>query len=69
MEQFKKYIRKGYSEMRPYIPGEDLSSVSVAEVDNPTLGGMIARNPKSHKDQWYVAKQYFNDNLELADIY
>ena len=66
MSEFKKYVRKGYSEMRPYVPDEDLSNVSVADVDTPELGGMIARNPKNHKDQWYVAKQYFKDNLELV---
>jgi hypothetical protein len=27
---------------------------------------MVARNPKDHNDQWYVAKAYFEDNLELA---
>lgn len=26
---------------------------------------MIARNPKNHNDQWLVAEEYFNDNLEL----
>ncbi|MCK4782765.1 MAG: hypothetical protein KAV87_03365 [Desulfobacteraceae bacterium] len=52
--------------MRPYIPGEDLSNISIAEVDIPELGGMVARNPKNHKDQWYVAKQYFEDNLVLV---
>lgn len=67
MDKFKKYIRKGFSEMRPFIPGEDLSEVSVAEVDTPGKGGMIARNPKDHRDQWYVARQYFEDNLVLAD--
>lgn len=68
MSKFKKYVRKGYSEMRPYVPGEDLSKVSVADVDTPEPGGMIARNPKNHEDQWYVAKQYFEDNLELAVV-
>jgi hypothetical protein len=67
MSEFKKYTRKGFSEMRPYIPGEDLDNVSVADVDIPEIGGMIARNPKNHKDQWYVAKQYFEDFLELAE--
>ena len=66
MSEFKKYVRKGYSEMRPYIPGEDLSNISVANVDTPEEGGMIARNPKNHSDQWYVAKKYFEDNLELV---
>jgi len=41
MNEFKKYTRKGFSEMRPYIPGEDLSDVFVAEVNPPELGGMI----------------------------
>jgi len=26
--------------------------------------GMIARNPENHKDQWYVARKYFEDNFE-----
>jgi len=67
MCNFKQYKRKGLSEMRPYVQGEDMDDVSVADVDNPeTDMGMIARNPKNHKDQWYVARQYFEDNLELA---
>lgn len=31
---------------------------------SPKLGDMIGRNPKNHKDQWLVAKQYFEDNFE-----
>ena len=54
--------------MRPYIKGEDLTEVSISEQDkankSPKKGDMIARNPKNHKDEWLVAKQYFNDNLE-----
>lgn len=68
MSQFKKYRRTGLSEMRPYVPGEDLSNVSVSPEDNPETDlGMIARNPKNHADQWYVARQYFEDNLEPAE--
>ncbi len=42
-------------------------SVSAEDLNNgsPKLGDMIARNPKNHKDQWLVAKQYFTDNFEL----
>jgi hypothetical protein len=66
--QWKKYRRKGLSEMRPYIPGEDLSFVSVSEQDNPPqLGDMIARNPDNFQDQWLVANAYFTKNLEPAD--
>lgn len=41
-------------------------SISHADLENgsPKIGDMIARNPKDHKDQWLVAKAYFEDNLE-----
>lgn len=44
-------------------------SISEADLNNgsPKLGDMIARNPKSYKDQWLVAKDYFNDNFELVE--
>jgi hypothetical protein len=61
------FRRTGLSEMRPYVPGEDLSQVSVSKEDTPELGGMIARNPRNHADQWYVSKKYFEENLESAD--
>lgn len=61
---WKNYRRTGLSEMRPYVVGEDLTGISVGETDIPEEGGMIARNPKNHADQWYVAKKYFHENLE-----
>ena len=64
MMTWAHYRRKGYSEMRPYIVGEDLTGISVSKEDTPELGGMIARNPDNHADQWYVAKAYFEKNLE-----
>jgi hypothetical protein len=69
MDAFKKYKRKGLSEMRPYVVGEDLSGISVSDEDkklDSLEGGYVARNPKNHADQWYVAKKYFDDNLEPA---
>ena len=66
MSEWKKYRRTGLSEMRPYEPGESLDGISVNKEDTPGPGGMIARNPKNHKDQWYVAKEYFEENLEPA---
>ena len=63
--EFKKYKRKGLSEMRLYVKGEDLSNISVSNEDSPFEDmGMIARNPLNHEDQWYVARKYFEDNLE-----
>jgi len=66
MSEYKQYQRKGLSEMRPYIQGEDLTGISVSEPDknNLHLGGMIARNPKNHDDKWFVAQKYFDANLE-----
>ena len=67
MSEWKQYKRKGLSEMRPYILGEDLTHISGADVDDPPNDmGMVARNPKNHNDQWYVARKYFEDNLEPA---
>lgn len=64
-ENWKQYRRKGLSEMRPYVKGEDLTHISVSEEDDPESDmGMIARNPKNHADKWYVARAYFEDNLE-----
>lgn len=68
-EEWKQYKRKGLSEMRPYVLGEDMSGISLSDEDKKleTLeGGMIARNPVNHKDQWYVAEKYFTENLEPA---
>jgi len=65
MSEFKQYKRKSISEMRPYVLNEDMSDISVSQEDDPEQDmGMVARNPKNHKDQWYVARQYFEDNLE-----
>ena len=66
--EWRLYKRRGLSEMRPYVLGEDLAGVSVSAQDDPPNDmGMIARNPKNHADQWYVARKYFEDNLEPAE--
>lgn len=65
IHDWRHYKRKGLSHMRPYIKGEDLSKISVSATDNPeTDMGMVARNPINYEDQWYVARKYFEDNLE-----
>ncbi len=62
MEGFKNYRKKNVQPMRPYVPGEDMTGISVSAEDTPELGGMIAVNPSNEKDRWYVAKQFFLDN-------
>jgi hypothetical protein len=65
---FQQYRRKQIAELRPYVPGEPMDGISVAEVDraagSPKAGDMIARNPSNHADQWLVAATYFADNFE-----
>jgi hypothetical protein len=59
---FKNYIKNTVQPMRPYIPGEDMSGISVSPIDFPELGGMIAVNPMNPDDQWYVSKEFFEFN-------
>jgi len=75
---FKQYKRKGLSEMVSVTEftenGGDLSKVSISSPDNllqihnrdEFYLGYVARNPKNHEDLWYVAKKYFDENLEPA---
>ena len=71
MTEFKRYRRKQIAELRPAVPGEDLSHVSISAEDrkagSPKFGDMVARNPKNHADQWLVAEKYFADNFEAFD--
>ena len=62
----KNYRKKNVQPMRPYVPGEDLTGVSVSEEDTPELGGMIAVNPDNGDDRWYVAKKFFEENYMEA---
>jgi hypothetical protein len=65
-----KYRKSNTQELRPYIPGEDLTGVSIAQVDkekgSPKPGDMIARNGNDHNDQWLVSKEYFATNYVPA---
>ncbi|MCK4782162.1 MAG: hypothetical protein KAV87_00315 [Desulfobacteraceae bacterium] len=61
MSEIKNYMKKGVQPMRPYVPGEDLTGVSVSEEDTPELGGMIAIG-KDNDARWYVSKTFFAEN-------
>jgi hypothetical protein len=65
---FKKYRRTNTAEMRLYEPGENLDGVSVSATDTPVAGGMIARNPADHTDQWYVAPEYYANNFAEDEV-
>ena len=64
--EWKGYKKAAIQEMREYLPGEDVSGVSVSREDTLEVGGMIARNSKNHSDQWYVAKKFFEENYQEA---
>ena len=68
---FTRYRRSQIAELRPYTPGDDMTGISVAEVDreagSPKPGDMIARNPANHDDQWLVAALYFAANFEPVE--
>ncbi len=65
---FNQYRRSQIAELRPWIEGDVIDSVSISQPDrengSPKAGDMIARNPKNHDDQWLVAAKYFSDNFE-----
>jgi hypothetical protein len=59
-----KYYRKtAIQAMRPYVPGEDLTNVSVSVEDTPELGGMIAIGA-DNEARWYISKTFFEQNYE-----
>ncbi len=58
----KNYRNKNVKPMRPYVPGEDLTGISVSAEDIPEEGGMIAINPGNESDKWYVSKNFFEEN-------
>jgi hypothetical protein len=60
------YRKKGLTEMRPYVMGENLDGVSVSDEDTPEKGGMIANDPSNQSVKWYVSKDYFQKNYEEA---
>lgn len=67
MTVYQNYRKKNVQPMRPYVPGEDLTGISVNKEDTPELGGMIAVNPANPEDKWYVGKVFFESNYEVAE--
>ncbi|MGD1831008.1 MAG: hypothetical protein ACPKM1_15715 [Spirochaetaceae bacterium] len=66
MAEWKKYRKTAVQEMRNYIPGEDLTGVSVAPGETPKLGGKIARDNQGSR--WYVSPEFVSENYsEVSD--
>lgn len=64
MPNYVFYRKKTQQAMRPYVPGEDLTGVSVNKEDTPGAGGMIAVNADNPSDKWYISKEFFETNYE-----
>lgn len=66
-----KYRKRGLTEIRPYVEGEDMVGISVSSEDSnngsPKVGDMIARDPDNTGDKWLVSEKYFKENYEVAD--
>lgn len=58
---WKRYQKVVTVEARPYMPGEDLSNITLRPVDRdrPLLLGMVVRNPEDPDDQWFIGEKEF----------
>ena len=63
---WKKYRKTALQEMRPYVLGEDLTGVSVADGETPKFGGMIARDAQGSR--WYVSPEFMSENYIPDEI-
>lgn len=62
--KFSLYQKITVTEIRPYVVGEDVSGVNIADYylsnGSPKKGDMICRNRSNPKDVWLVDKKYFS---------
>ena len=67
MSEFKDYNRVGKVQIRPYIPGEIMSDISVSEADKGCTEGYIARDSDNPKDKWFISTAFFAKNYGVAN--
>ena len=69
--KFTLSTRKGHVLSRDLLPNEGVAElraqgISVSEADEKAFGdlppGKVCRNPKDMGDQWYVAREFFENN-------
>jgi hypothetical protein len=63
-EDFVDYYRIQNVEARPYVPGEDVSAVTMSESYTPQEGDMIARNPRDRDTLFLIPKDVFVTTYE-----
>jgi len=63
-EDFVDYFRIQNVEARPYVPGEDVSAVTMSESYTPQEGDMIARNPRDRDVLFLIPRDVFVTTYE-----
>jgi len=63
--QWQKYRKTAVQEMRDYIPGEDMTGISIAQGEIPKEGGKIARDNQGSR--WYVSPEFMAQNYICDD--
>lgn len=67
MSEWYNYRKTALQLMRAYVPGEDMTGISVSERDTPCEGGMIAKAADNPRDLWYINPEFFAANYELVE--
>lgn len=70
--EWKQYRKKTLGEARPYVVGEDMTGISVSDVDaakgSPKDGDMIMRQPHDHTDQYLVEAEQFKTTYDPTPV-
>jgi hypothetical protein len=61
---WKPYRKTATTMMRPYVPSEDTSNISVDVGYTPKLGDMVASDGKT---SWLINQSYFDTNYEEVE--
>lgn len=54
---WKTYRQKRVISVRPYIAGEDMTGISIRELEGPVVGGWICGQVDGQGVQWYLSAQ------------
>jgi len=71
VSNWKRMRKNSVTEIRPYIPEEDLTGIDVSDIakqeGSPKEGDFIARDPTKPQDQWLLTAEYVAANYVPAD--
>lgn len=59
-----EYKKPAVQLMRPYVPGEDKSKISIPVGVLPVLGDMVAKSSTDESDVWLIKKEFFDAHYE-----